>query len=100
MSLVSTVVVEAYSFVAQTIPNPPANAPTELRNKVNTALGLIKWASLMAVLAILLAAGTMVVAGDRGFGGGISPELKSKMIAAGIALVIIGSASQIVTFLS
>jgi hypothetical protein len=40
------------------------------------------------------------LAGDRGHGGGMSPELKSSVMKGVIALVIVGSAAQIVTFVS
>ncbi len=99
MSILSSVAVEVANLVGA-VTDPDANAPAELKERVETALGLIKWGSLMAVLGILLASGGMVVAGDRGYGGGISPELKSKLMGSGVALVIIGSAAAIVDFLA
>ena len=68
--------------------------------KTDVVLGLIKWASLIGVLGLLLASGMVVLAGDRGYGGGMSPELKSSMMKAVVALVIVGSAAQIVNFVS
>jgi hypothetical protein len=42
----------------------------------------------------------IALAGDRGYGGGMSPELKSSVMKGVIALVIVASASQIVTFVA
>ena len=89
----------AAGFVAA-VPDPPAQAPAELKAKTATVLGMVKWGSLVAVLGLLLAAGMISLAGDRGYGGGMSPELKSSVMKAVVALVIVGSAAQIVTFVS
>src|SRR4051812_26154348 len=96
--LVSAVVVTA-QFVSD-VADPAASAPAGLVSKVNIVLGLIKWASLVAVLALLLGAGAVAMAGDRGHGGGMSPELKSTVMKAVAALVVVGSASAIVNFVS
>ena len=82
------------------VSDPTAQAPAELKAKTDVVLGLIKWASLIAVLGLLLASGMISLAGDRGHGGGMSPELKSSVTKGVIALVIVASASQIVTFVS
>lgn len=82
------------------VTDPPASAPAGLQAKANVVLGMVKWGSLMAVLGLLLAAGMISLAGDRGYGGGMSPELKSSVMKGVIALVIVGSAAQIVTFVS
>jgi hypothetical protein len=103
MSLVGSsveVVREAVAWVAAAVPDPPAQAPEQLQAKTATVLGMVKWASLVAVLGLLLAAGMISLAGDRGYGGGMSPELKSSVMKAVVALVIVGSAAQIVTFVS
>jgi hypothetical protein len=96
--LVAAVGVTA-DFVSQ-VSDPTASAPAGLMAKTDVVLGLIKWASLIGVLGLLLASGMVVLAGDRGYGGGMSPELKSSMIKAVVALVIVGSAAQIVNFVS
>jgi energy-converting hydrogenase Eha subunit B len=82
------------------VTDPDATAPAELQAKTNVVLGMVKWGSLMAVLGLFLAAGMISLAGDRGYGGGMSPELKSSVMKGVIALVIVGSAAQIVTFVS
>ena len=85
---------------AAAVSDPDAQAPAMLQDKADLVLGLIKWGSLMAVLGLLLASGMIALAGDRGYGGGMSPELKSTMMKGVVALVIIASASQIVTFVA
>lgn len=82
------------------VTDPDAAAPADLQAQANTVLGMVKWGSLMAVLGILLAMGMISLAADRGHGGGISPEMKSKGMTAVVALVIVGSASAIVNFLA
>ena len=96
--LVSAIGVTA-DFISQ-VTDPPAAAPAELKAKTNVVLGLIKWGSLIGILGLLLASGMVVLAGDRGYGGGMSPELKSSVMKAVVALVIVGAAAQIVNFVS
>ena len=103
MSLVGSsveLVREGAAWFVAVVPDPPAQAPAELKAKTATVLGMVKWGSLVAVLGLLLAAGMISLAGDRGYGGGMSPELKSSVMKAVVALVIVGSAAQIVTFVS
>src|SRR5215210_1494749 len=85
---------------ASGVSDPDARAPAMLQDKADVVLGLVKWGSLMAVLGLLLASGMIALAGDRGYGGGMSPELKSTMRKGVVALVIIASASPIVTFVA
>ena len=99
MTIVASTFAMGLSLVAQ-VTDPDAAAPAGLQDKTNVVLGLVKWGSLMAVLGLLLAAGMIALAGDRGYGGGMSPELKSSVMKGVIALVIVASASQIVTFVS
>ena len=89
----------ASNFVEQ-VSDPDAQAPAGLQAKTDLVLGLVKWGSLIAVLGLLLASGMVALAGDRGYGGGMSPELKSSVMKGVIALVIVASAAQIVTFVS
>lgn len=89
----------AANFVAQ-VSDPDAQAPADLQARTDLVLGLVKWGSLIAVLGLLLASGMIALAGDRGYGGGMSPELKSSVMKGVIALVIVASAAQIVTFVS
>ena len=96
--LVSAVSATAH-FVSQ-VSDPTASAPAGLKAKVDIVLGLIKWISLVAVLGLLLGAGVVAIAGDRGHGGGLSPELKSTVFKAVGALVVVGSASAIVNFVA
>jgi hypothetical protein len=99
MSVLGTVVGVGVDLVAA-VTDPDANAPAELQAKTDVVLGLVKWGSLIAVLGLLLASGMIALAGDRGYGGGMSPELKSSVMKGVIALVIVASAAQIVTFVS
>jgi hypothetical protein len=99
MSITATAIAATFRFVTQ-VSDPDASAPAGLQDKADIVLGLVKWGSLMAVLGLLLASGMIALAGDRGYGGGMSPELKNKVMTAVIALALVASASQIVTFVS
>lgn len=99
MSMLASSVESVQSLIAQ-IPDPTPSAPAALQAKTTLVLGMVKWGSLMAILGLLLAAGMISLAGDRGHGGGMSPELKSTVMKGVVALVIVASASQIVTFVS
>ena len=99
MSVGAMAMEAAANFVAQ-VSDPPAAAPAGLQAKTNVVLGLVKWGSLIAVLGLLLASGMIALAGDRGYGGGMSPELKSSVLKGITALVIVASAAQIVTFVA
>lgn len=82
------------------LPDPPASAPAGLADKANTVLGLIKWVSLMSALAVLMGAGGLLFAAERGHGGGLSDRMKSTLGSVLVALVVVGAASAIVSFLS
>jgi hypothetical protein len=99
MTVTAMAIAATSRFIMQ-VSDPPASAPAGLQSKANLVLGLVKWGSLMAVLGLLLASGMIALAGDRGYGGGMSPELKHKVMTAVIALALVASASQIVTFVS
>ncbi len=99
MSVSALAIGTASRFVAQ-IADPTADAPAGLKAKVDLVLGIVKYGSLAAVLGLLLASGMISLAGDRGYGGGMSPGLKSTVQTAVVALVLIGSAAQLVDFLS
>jgi hypothetical protein len=86
--------------VAQAIPNPPPAAPADLASKAAIAIGLVKWISIISALAVLAGAGTLLFAGERGYGGGISPDLKSKLGSVIVVLLIVGASTQIVEFLA
>lgn len=80
------------------IADPKASAPDKVVDGVNLALGLVKYLSLAAIVAVFVASGVIVLAGNSGHGTGMTPELKSKMGGAVIALIIVASAVQIVNF--
>ena len=82
------------------LPDPPPSAPAGLADKANTVLGLIKWVSLMSALAVLMGAGGLLFAAERGHGGGLSDRMKSTLGSVLVALVVVGAASAIVSFLS
>lgn len=93
-------VLTVVEWVEQVVPQPTADAPANVRTLVNRVLGLVFYASIVAATGIFLAMGVLAWSGDRGMSGGISPEMKSKGIAAVIGLVLAGSASGLVTFLT
>jgi hypothetical protein len=97
MSVIASTFATGAGLLAQ-VADPTAAAPAGLAQKVNLVLGIVKWASLMGVLGLFLAGGLVIFAGDRGYGGGMSPELKSTVIKGGLALVLVASAAQIVNF--
>lgn len=81
------------------VSDPKAVAPPGLQATVSTVLGFVKWASITAVLGLLLSAGVVALAADHGRGGGLSSEMKSLVGRAVVALIIIGSGAQVVNFL-
>lgn len=93
-------VAHLFLAVVDMIPNPPPVPPAGVAEKVNKVLGLIKWGSLMAALAVLFGAGGLLFASERGHGSGLSPQLKSTLGSVMVVLVIVGAATQIVQFLS
>jgi hypothetical protein len=97
MSIVASAIGFGAGLLGQ-VTDPTASAPDGLAQKVNLVLGIVKWASLMGVLGLFLASGMVIFAGDRGYGGGMSPELKSSVIKGALALVLVASAAQIVNF--
>lgn len=100
MSLVHQMYVELIIVSSGVVTDPTAAAPPGLATKVATVLGMVKWASLMGVLGLFLASGLVMFAGDRGYGGGMSPELKSSVMKGFLALVIVGSAAALVNFVA
>lgn len=90
----------AIDLVAQNIPDPSPSAPAEFAAKVSTAIAWAKWGSLAVVMLVLSGAGFLLFAESRGAGSGISPDLKSKLGSVVIVLIIVGSAAQIITFMS
>ena len=89
-----------FTRLIEDIPDPAPSAPPALADKVYAVLGIVKWGSLMAALAVLLGAGVALFAGERGHGSGLSPQLKSLVGSVFVVLVLVGAASQIVSFLS
>ena len=87
-------------MLLSSIPDPAPSAPAEVAAKVTTVLGLVKWTSLMAALAVLLGSGALLFAAERGHGGGMSPQLKSTLGSVLVVLIVVGSASQLVQWLS
>jgi hypothetical protein len=96
----SPMLMHTLDLVAQAIPNPPPAAPADLSSKAATAIGLVKWISIISALAVLAGAGTLLFAGEKGYGGGISPDLKSKLGSVVVVLLIVGASTQIVQFLA
>lgn len=90
----------ALEVLEQAIPDPAPSAPAEFAAKVSTAIGWAKWGSLAIVMLVLSGAGVLLFAESRGAGSGISPDLKSKLGSVVVVLIIVGSAAQIITFMS
>lgn len=97
MSIVASTVQAAAELVRQ-VPDPSPEAPAELVDRVNTMLSLIMWLTIAAAAAVMVTAGLVTWAGERGYGGGMSQQMQSLVGRAVIALVIIGSASRITTW--
>lgn len=74
------------------------DAPEAVKAGVNKALQVIMYVSLACCMAVLLSAGLLIAAESRGYGGGMSQELKSKLVSVVTALVVISAASGIVNF--
>ena len=91
---------EVREFLGQVVPDPAPSAPAEFAAKVSTAISWAKWASLAIVMLVLSGSGGLLFAESRGMGSGISPELKSKLGAVVVVLIIVGSAAQIIQFMS
>lgn len=104
MSVAHTVVQQFSHFAAslpgQAVPNPKATAIPGAEGPVNTVLGYIKWGSVMICVAVLFGAGAVLLAGERGHGSGISPEIKKLLGGVFIVLIIISAASGAVQSLS
>ena len=80
------------------VPNPPPAAPAEVSARAATVIGFAKWASIISALIVLAGSGVMLFAGERNMGGGLSPELKSKLGQVVVVLLIAGASTQIVQF--
>lgn len=89
----------ALEVVEQAIPDPAPSAPAEFAAKFGTVISFVKWVSLGVVMAVLSGAGLMILGENRG-GSGISPEMKGRMGAVIVVLVVVGSGAQIIAFMS
>jgi hypothetical protein len=90
-------VIEALSELVR-IPNPPPNAPAELEAGASTAIGLVKWGSLIAVGLTLAGIGGTLFAAEHGHGSGISPQMKSRLGSVVLVLIIVAAGASIVDF--
>ena len=82
------------------LPNPDPSAPAELRASASTVLGLIKWVSLIAGIAALMGFGLLALAADRGGYGSQAADMKESLGKVIIAIVIVCSATSLVTFVA
>lgn len=82
------------------VPDPAPSAPPGLVSKATTVLGLIKWVSIIVCAGVLMGSGVVLAASDHGHGSGVSPKGKQTIGSVVVALVLVASAAQIVTFLS
>lgn len=82
------------------LPNPDPSAPAAVQERVDIVLGFIKWGSLIAVIAGLMAFGGIVWASERSGHAGKSTELKEKFGTAIVALIVVMTATSIVSFIT
>ena len=89
----------ALNVLEQAIPDPAPSAPAEFAAKASTAISWVKWGSLAVVMAVLSGAGFLILSENRG-GSGMSGEMKSKLGQVVVVLIVVGSAAQIIQFMS
>lgn len=82
------------------LPNPDPSAPGELQARVSTVLGLIKWVSLIAAIAALLGFGLLALTADRAGYGSQAADMKESLGKVIIAIVVVSSATAIVSFIA
>ena len=87
-----------FTRVIAALPNPDPVAPADVQAKVANVLGFLKWASLVSAIGALLGFGLMVWASDRAGHGGASAELKEKFGKVILAVIIVSTATSVVTF--
>jgi hypothetical protein len=95
----SAVIQTVHVLLAAPLPNPEPAAPADLSDKVNTVLGLIKWASLITGVAALMGFGFLVWAADHGGYGSQGAEMKERFGKVILGLVVTMSATSIVSFI-
>lgn len=81
------------------IPNPSPQAPDDIEARTNKALGFLKWASLVGLVAALIVFGLMVFGSERGGHGSRSAELKERFGTVVVGAIVVAGASSIVSFL-
>lgn len=91
------VLLPAVEALAADVPNPPADAPNEVKAKLNVVIGFMKYGGMIAILiGVLLAVYILAIGGQRGSGGRDGVE-KLGYVAA--AAILLGSSSAVVGFL-
>lgn len=94
---VAMVLLPAVEALAADVPNPPADAPGEVKSKINVVIGFMKYGGMIAILiGVLIAVYVLAIGGSRGSGGRDGVE-KLGYVAA--AAILLGSSSAVVGFL-
>lgn len=102
MSVTQTVLGQlqpAADMMVEAVTDPTAKAPDGVAEKANLVLSAIKWGSIMLIFGLLLATGGVAVAGNNGFGGGVSSKMKSHLATAVGGLIIVATAAQLVNWI-
>ena len=85
---------------AAAIPNPTPSAPAEVKQKINTVLGFIKYLSLASAVGALLGFGMLVWASERGGMGSGASDLKERFGKVILTVIVVLTATSIVSFVS
>ncbi|MGQ0632491.1 MAG: hypothetical protein ACT4P1_15840 [Sporichthyaceae bacterium] len=81
---------------ADEVPNPPAQGPQEIKDKIDTVLGLLKLGVIAACVAgMLFVAAKAVLAHRRGE----LSDVMGQLGAVALGCVLVGSGSALVAFL-
>jgi hypothetical protein len=83
-------------ILANNIPDGAADAPEEIKNKVNVLIGLAKYGGLAAAVIGVIALAISLMLAAKGRGGG-EDHGKGALIL-GIGMLLLGSASSVVGF--
>ncbi len=85
--------------LAVPLPNPPPQAPPEVRAKASTVIGLIKFGSLIAAVAALAAFGLLALAAEHGGSASRAADMKEQFGKIIVSLVIVMTSTSLVTFI-
>lgn len=75
-------------------------APPGVGDKANVVFGWGMWLSVSAAFLVLLTVGLYSFAGDRGYGGGVPPQIMSRVTTACVVVIIVFSAAGLINMLA